>query len=168
MANPNSSIYVIEKGFFDLGIKQTFTKWLNPDATTADLGDEMQAYYDNERKVWVLPGQDPEELAKPIGPPPTALASTAPSASDDKDSKTSQSADPLAAMMAPPQRGPSALSRSRGSTPSIRPSPASMPIMFPPGMTMPGPGASTFSVFTPPAANLEQSDDSAKQIPSAE
>jgi hypothetical protein len=26
------------------------TKWLNPDATTADLGVGMQAYYDEDKK----------------------------------------------------------------------------------------------------------------------
>jgi len=29
-------------------------KWLNPDATTADLGEGMQAYYDEKRKVRMI------------------------------------------------------------------------------------------------------------------
>ena len=78
------------------------TKWLNPDATTADLGEGMQAYYDEKRKVWVFPGEDPEEKAKPIGPPPTATT-----AAESTEESPKAPMDPLAAMMAPPQRAPS-------------------------------------------------------------
>jgi hypothetical protein len=138
----------------------------------------MDAYYDDKLKRWVFPGDDLEELAKPLGPPPTAPMATPRSVSDDKSSGKSEAIDPLAAMMAPPQRGPSALSRARGSAQSIRPSPASMPILFPPGMSMPTLGASAdsmatpsvskFSVFTPPAAHSVQSDDVKEQKPTLE
>jgi hypothetical protein len=137
-----------EKGFFSFGIKESVTKWLNPEATQADLGERMQAYYDDDKKVWVFPGEDPAEVARPIGPPPTTpMASSsipAPSAAS--------STDPLAAMMAPPQRNPSA-SRARSS--GMRPSPSTMPMMLPPGM-MPGtPNAAApkFAVFAPKAEN---------------
>jgi hypothetical protein len=91
------------------------TKWLNPDATTADMGEGMQAYFDEKNKVWVFPGEDPAEKAKPVGPPPmiTTPAKSAP------ESAPVPSNDPLAAMMAPPRRGPTALrARSMQSTPN--------------------------------------------------
>jgi hypothetical protein len=76
---------------------------MNPDATTADMGGEMQAYYDDKNKVWVFPGEDPAEKAKPIGPPPmvsTPMENSAPQTAPPPSN------DPLAAMMAPPRRGP--------------------------------------------------------------
>jgi Sec23-binding domain of Sec16/WW domain len=143
-----------EKGIFDFGIKESVTKWLNPNAKRADLGDEMKAYHDAVRGVWVFPGENPDEVAKPIGAPPTAstpiATAPAPAPSDD----------PLAAMMAPPQRNPSALRKPQ-------PSPMSMPIMmFPPGISPPTqmtPGAISpkIAVFTPSpidTANGEQKE----------
>jgi hypothetical protein len=144
---------LIEKGLFNLGLKDKVTKWLNPDATTADLGDKMEAYYDEKLKVWVFPGEDPVERAKPIGPPPVAVAVV--NDKNDATTATTPTMDPLAAMMAPPKRGPSALSRSRTPT-SIRPSPASMPVMFPMGLndgTSAQP-STKFNVFTPPAVHI--------------
>lgn len=124
------------------------TKWLNPDATQADLGEQMQAYYDEKRKVWVFPGEDPEEKAKPIGPPPTTpmASSPAPAPLQDESPAVQKSSDPLAAMMQPPKRTPTSFqskSKSLGSPPSRMP-----------GMMMPGPSgaaapAPQFAVFTP-------------------
>jgi hypothetical protein len=98
-------------------IKDRIIKWQNPDAHIANPGEEMQAYYDKERKVWVFPGEDPDEVAKPIGPPPSMSTPSA------NQAPPPPSNDPLAAMMAPPQRAPSAL---RG-RPPLTPSPASLP-----------------------------------------
>lgn len=113
---------------------------MNP-GKEADLGDTMQAYYDTDKKVWVFPGEDPAELAAPIGPPPTtpmAAMSSAISAAP-----AAGPSDPLAAMMAPPRRDPRTSS-------GMRPSPASMPLMFPPGMMPATPNAvPKFAVFTP-------------------
>lgn len=133
---------VIEKGFFSFGIKDSVTKWLNPEATQADLGEQMQAYYDEDKKVWVFPGEDPAEVAKPIGAPPTTpmVLSSAPTP------RAAVSIDPLAAMMAPPQR---VLSAPRSKSSSMRPSPLSMPINFPPGVMSATPSASQFSMFVP-------------------
>ena len=77
------------------------TKKLNPDATQADIGGEMEAYYDEKLKRWIFPGDDPAEVAKPLAPPPTTpivkdhIASTS----------TPTTNDPLASLMAPPTRG---------------------------------------------------------------
>lgn len=127
--------FTTEKGFFSFGIKSSVTKWLNPDATEADLGEGMQAYYDEDKKVWVFPGEDPAEVAKPIGPPPTtpmAAATEAPAPAP------APSNDPLAAMMAPPQRAPRVLSK--------KAKPGSMPPL--PG-TPKGAPPPQFAVFAP-------------------
>lgn len=98
-------------------LKDRIIKWQNPDAHIANPGEAMQAFYDKERKVWVFPGEDPDEVAKPIGPPPSASKpSTTPGPVQPNNND-----DPLAAMMAPPQRAPSAL---RG-RPPFTPSPGS-------------------------------------------
>jgi hypothetical protein len=88
-------------------IRDSFSKLFNPDAVKADLGDGMQAYYDADRKVWVFPGDDPAELAKPIGPPPITPVATNTSAATPVVTTTPNN-DPLAAMMLPPTRIPSA------------------------------------------------------------
>ena len=106
----------------------------------------MQAYFDKELNRYVFPGDDPAVLAAPLPPPPKL-----PSASPQKASSTSdpkiKSNDPLAAMMAPPSRNPTA-ARSRA---GVRPSPSSMPVMFSPGMTPTnlGNGSPKFAVFQP-------------------
>lgn len=124
--------------------RNSVTKMLNPKATTADLGEVMEAYYDADKKVWVFPGEDPAELAKPIGPPPTTpvVAATAASTSNgDVEPAKPPSNDPLAAMMAPPTRLPS---RPRGRTPGAGP-----PGFAPMSNTKPP----QFAMFTPPPAS---------------
>ena len=146
---------LIEKSLFNLGFKDKVAKWLNPDATTADLGDKMEAYYDEKLKVWVFPGEDPAEKAKPIGPPPRSVqATTKNDAKEGNSSSNTSKLDPLAAMMAPPRRGPSALPRSRTHNSSVPPSPASMPMMFPMGIDIANSAQPLpkFNVFTPPPA----------------
>ena len=113
------------------------TKWLNPDATKADIGEPMQAYYDEKRKVWVFPGEDPEEKVKPIGPPPTTSTSV-PTLAAAPPPPTSN--DPVAAMMAPPSRA--AISKSKmGAEPAHLATPAKMPMTYTP--------APSFAVFQP-------------------
>jgi hypothetical protein len=123
-------------------------KWLNPDATTADLGEGMQAYYDEKRKVWVFPGEDPDEVAKPIGPPPTAPATT-----EKEETPSTAPKDPLAAMMAPPQRAPS-FRRSSSALSTMENAGISAASRYP-GMVVPGvshgpSSAGAFSAGTPP------------------
>lgn len=121
------------------------TKWLNPDATQADLGEQMQAYYDEKRKVWVFPGEDPDEKAKPTGPPPTTPLASSPSPAPTH----AVASDPLAAMMMPPKRAPSNFqmkSKSVGATPNR---PYMPPMMMFPGQASPNGPAPQFAVFTP-------------------
>lgn len=130
-----------EKGILS-GFRQLMIQRFSPDATEADIGDEMKAYYDNERKVWVFPGEDPDEKAKPVGPPPTApAAQTTVQPAPIKP----EANDPLALMMAPPQRGPTAL-RTK-----------SLPVkdFLPPGMPVSG-AQPQFAVFKPSVGAKEE------------
>ena len=129
-------------------------KWLNPDATTADLGEGMQAYYCPEKKVWVFPGEDPAEVAKPLPPPPTP-ADMAPK--EEKKPEPDMATDPLAAMMAPPKRTPASYGRSRAgghsgvpTTPrSLYPGMPPMPASGPPNAAGGPQAPPTFMVFQP-------------------
>jgi len=128
-----------EKSFFDFGLREYVTKKINPNATTADLGGTMEAYFDEDKKVWVFPGEDPAEKVKPIAPPPMAVAAPAPA-----ESTTPKSDDPLAAMMAPPPRAPGARK-----TPGRNPAPK--PGGLPPGMPpRSAPKNLNFSAFAAP------------------
>lgn len=119
----------------------------------------MDAYYDEKLKVWVFPGEDPAEKAKPIGPPPLAVqAATKNDRNEMNTEVTAATIDPLAAMMAPPRRGPTAVSRSRAQNSSIRPSPASMPIMFPMGIDTGNSALNKFNVFMPSPAPATHSN----------
>jgi hypothetical protein len=82
-------------------------------AKVADVGEDMQAYYDEKLKRWIFPGDDPAEVAKPLAPPPimTPKADNAP----DVSSTPAASNDPLAALMAPPSR---AMSSKKSGPPS--------------------------------------------------
>jgi len=116
-------------------MKDKMAKWLNPDATTADLGEGMQAYYDEDKKVWIFPGEDPAEVAKPPPPPPTTMASAP--MEEERRKVPDMATDPLGALMAPVQRTPAMFGRGRpGSTPggaggAVPPTPRSL---YTPGM----------------------------------
>uniref|UniRef100_A0A7S2AQ08 Uncharacterized protein n=1 Tax=Octactis speculum TaxID=3111310 RepID=A0A7S2AQ08_9STRA len=80
------------------------------DATRADLGKKNEAYYDDNLKRWVFPGEDTAgdaagSVAPPPGPPMMTSSVSSPSfgskKNDDQPSKPSES-DPLAMLMAPP------------------------------------------------------------------
>ena len=143
-----------------MGIRDWMVKRLNPDAHQVTLSEpEEKAYYDEKRKVWVFPGDNPDELVKPIGPPPTALsmkpdASTQPAAA----AATVPSNDPLAAMMAPPSRAPSTLRRpgAVGGAPRAYP-PGGLPPRSLPGMPSAAVGSAPpqFAVFQPKAATTQ-------------
>ena len=75
-------------------------------AKVADVGEEMQAYYDDKLKRWIFPGDDPAEVAKPLAPPPIMMTPKAGAAIDSTPAPETSN-DPLAALMAPPSRAPS-------------------------------------------------------------
>lgn len=159
-------MYYFAERDWTFGMAQKMTKWLNPEATTADLGEGMQAYYDEDKKVWVFPGEDPAEKAKPLPPPPTPMDMTS---KVEVKPEPDMATDPLAAMMAPPKRAPASYGRSRGvpSTPrSLYPGIAPpMPGMGPTGFTAPGAAAHgggappQFMVFKPSPQADKQPED---------
>ncbi|KAG7396032.1 Protein transport protein Sec16B [Phytophthora boehmeriae] len=90
---------------------------MNPEAKVAKLGEQMDAYFDEETKRWVFPGEAAsEEPTMPTAPPkgplpgsaPGSMATGAPpigttnSAPGSISSGAPSSNDPLAALMAPP------------------------------------------------------------------
>lgn len=100
----------------------------------------MKAYFDEDKKVWVFPGEDPAEKAKPPPPPPMTMSSPheaapAPSASTSND--------PLAAMMAPPPRPVHSSTKKPNATGRTN---------VPPGLSAPPPGKPpvNFAAFAPP------------------
>jgi hypothetical protein len=129
------------------GLRGRIIKYLNPDAHEVKLEEsEEKAYYDEKLKRWVFPGDNLEELAKPLAPPPTTPSSE--KKAEDKPSENSSSQDtpidPLAMMMAPPKRAPSSLKRSVGA-----PNPNSVPSN--PYATNAGTAPPAFAVFKPKA-----------------
>lgn len=138
------------------GFRNQITKWMNPDATTADLGEKMEAYYDKEKKVWIWPGEDPDEKAKPLAPPPTMTTTKEEEKEDVKPLPT----DPLSAMMAPPPRAVSSLRRPGGG-PRL---PSKNTGMFmPPGVASATPipdskAPPTFMVFQPKLETNKEKD----------
>lgn len=140
-------------GSWSLGLQNWIVKKLNPDAHQVTLVEsEEKAYYDEKRKVWVFPGDDPEELVKPVGPPPkTPVASKTESAPEPETSK-----DPLSQLMAPPpRRGLS--STKRPGAPGSLSTPGGYPGMPSPGMPSPAAGIAPpqFAVFQPKSATKE-------------
>lgn len=85
-------------------------------AKVADVGEDMQAYYDEKLKRWIFPGDDPAEVAKPLAPPPIMTPKTTDDAPAVSNAPAASS-DPLAALMAPPSR---AVSSKKGLPPSRR------------------------------------------------
>lgn len=117
----------------------------------------MEAYFDKEKKVWVFPGEDPNEVAKPIGPPPT-VAKEIKENKEIKEKEETSSLDPLSAMMAPPPRSVSSIRRPGPGLPSSNNMPG---LLMPPGSATKTPmnggnAPPTFMVFKPnPDTNKE-------------
>jgi hypothetical protein len=141
------------------------TKWLNPDATTADLGEGMQAYYDEKRKVWVFPGDNPDEVAKPVGPPPIPTKTPQKEEEEDRKEEPSGPKNPLDLMMAPPPRSVTSMRRPGGTNPRPAFNPS---MMMPPGSGIPvsppaAGGPPKFMVFTPKNEDSKQQEDTEKE-----
>jgi hypothetical protein len=138
-------------------------KRFNPDATECTLPDnEEKPYYNNELKVWVFPGEDPHEVAKPIAPPPM-IPKAGDSAPAPEPSRPAAVNDPLAAMMAPPTRKPAALRR-LGAPSGIQTGAYTYPGMMPPMPGMASPAAAggappQFAIFTPAKKEDETADE---------
>jgi hypothetical protein len=135
------------------GLRSMMLKRLNPDAIECKLPDnEEKPYYDEKRKVWVFPGDDPDELVKPIAPPPMVPA--ADSKPKPEELQSEKPKDPLAAMMAPPTRRPAALRRPGASSGMTMSSPG-MPGM---SSSLAGSAPPPFAVFTPAKKDDKKED----------
>jgi hypothetical protein len=131
------------------GFRKRMIKIFNPNATEVTLEESSEKpYYDEKLKVWVFPGENPEELAKPIGPPPTTsgLGASPPAMAADESKAVAN--DPLAMMMAPPKRAPSG---PRGLPSSGTPA-RGYPGMSSPAMAPPMFAPPQFAVFQPKPA----------------
>ncbi|CAH0520677.1 unnamed protein product [Peronospora belbahrii] len=98
------------------GLSSFIATKMNPEVKVAKLGEQMEAYFDEDAKRWVFPGESaPEETATPSAPPTGPLPDSAPgssatgvppagtnSAPGSISSGPAPSNDPLAALMAPP------------------------------------------------------------------
>ena len=133
---------------WNFGLRGKIIKYFNPDAheVTLEESDE-KAYYDEKLKRWVFPGDNLEELAKPLAPPPTMPS--AEKQNNDSTAKNGESPeaplDPLAMMMAPPKRTPTSLGRSAGPG-GLPPTPSTGNNAFSANAGAPPP---TFAVFHP-------------------
>ncbi|CEG48280.1 Regucalcin gene promoter region-related protein (RGPR) [Plasmopara halstedii] len=98
------------------GLSSFIVTKMNPEAKVAKLGEQMEAYFDEDKKRWVFPGESAEDSTMPSAPPPIGpVSSSAPgsnaagvppigtnSAPGSVSSGPAPSDDPLAALMAPP------------------------------------------------------------------
>ncbi len=111
----------------------------------------MEAYYDKKLGRWIFPGDDPNEVSKPLAPPPVKPAEATVVTEEKKEEDTTKR-DPLAALMAPPpsrtttNRAPLALSKQSAS----RVTPSTLPNMDP---LKPKADPPKFTVFQPVPTN---------------
>jgi hypothetical protein len=132
-------------------------KRFNPDATECALpDDEEKPYYNNELKVWVFPGEDPHDVAKPIAPPPM-MPNAGDSAPVPEPSGPAAVNDPLAAMMAPPTRKKPAALRRQGAPSGIQTGAYTYPGMLSPPAA--GGAPPQFAIFTPAKKEDEKADE---------
>ena len=79
-------------------IKSWFIHKLHPNATEADVGDAMQAYYCKEQKRWIFPNEDADDAnaaLRNLGPPPTKTSSMNKKNADTSSSPTDISSTPV-------------------------------------------------------------------------
>ena len=142
-----------KKAWFDFGIRDYFLSRLHPDASLADVGEKMEAYYDEKLKRWVFPGEDPTDIPASAGPPPTT-----PMAPQQEPAEPAAPKDPLSMMMAPP---PARRLGGRKAHSTSATSGMSSPPSFKPGGGPPSssdgaasskpPATPQFAVFKPPS-----------------
>jgi len=169
------------------GFLSWFTKKMNPDATIADTGKSMEAYYDKKLGRWIFPGQDPDEVAAPLPPPPTSVKPK-PAAEGGQQNETSSTpkpaaapsnSDPLSSLMAPPSRRgtpatkgpPGSYSSQNMMTPPTRLPMKSntTPNTLPSGTKPAVPDIPQFTIFSAPTQNTEDKPmDGAESKPSSE
>lgn len=105
-----------KSSWFPSVIGNFIAKKMHPEAKIAHVGNEMEAYYDEETKRWVFPGETAADepaipSAPPIGPAPGSTPGSSTGgppgppgthSAPGSISTGTSAADPLAALMAPP------------------------------------------------------------------
>ena len=137
-------------------MKRTFLRFTAPNAKIANVGNKMEAYFDEDKKRWVFPGEEEEEdQGPPLAPPTTKDVQKARDASGGSQppGTPAPAADPIASLMAPP---PARSIRSVSSARSryVDPFAAAGGAAAPPaagqaGAAAPPPTVPKFAVFTP-------------------
>ncbi|KAG2995708.1 hypothetical protein PC120_g21693 [Phytophthora cactorum] len=154
------------------GLSSFIATKMNPEAKVAKLGEQMEAYFDEDAKRWIFPGEtSAEEPSMPSAPPTGPMPASAPgssvgippvgtnSAPGSISSGPAPSADPLAALMAPP---PSHMLMKKDPLAAMM-APPSRPGMY--GARRGGPTAQhkpprpQFAVFKPSAAPVPSPDE---------
>ncbi|KAG2777329.1 hypothetical protein Pcac1_g12157 [Phytophthora cactorum] len=154
------------------GLSSFIATKMNPEAKVAKLGEQMEAYFDEDAKRWIFPGEtSAEEPSMPSAPPTGPMPASAPgssvgippvgtnSAPGSISSGPAPSADPLAALMAPP---PSHMLMKKDPLAAMM-APPSRPGMY--GARRGGPTAQhkpprpQFAVFKPSAAPAPSPDE---------
>ncbi|KAG6958190.1 hypothetical protein JG688_00010618 [Phytophthora aleatoria] len=154
------------------GLSSFIATKMNPEAKVAKLGEQMEAYFDEDAKRWIFPGEtSAEEPSMPSAPPTGPMPASAPgssvgippvgtnSAPGSISSGPAPSADPLAALMAPP---PSHMLMKKDPLAAMM-APPSRPGMY--GARRGGPTAQHkpprphFAVFKPSAAPAPSPDE---------
>ena len=137
-------------------MKRTFLRFTAPNAKIANVGNKMEAYFDEDKKRWVFPGEEEEEdQGPPLAPPTTKDVQKARDAggAPQPPGTPAPAADPIASLMAPP---PARSIRSVSSARSryVDPFAAAGGTTAPPaagqtGAAAPPPTVPKFAVFTP-------------------
>ena len=143
-----------------------FSRRADPEdeSKVADMGGEMEAYYDKKLKRWIFPGDDPAEVAKPLAPPPIIPKNPENSGMPPTTPASAAPLDPLAAMMAPPgsrtlsqRKAPPGTLRYAANIPGIG---GGTPMMKP---GMPPPTPVNFATFKPKASAAAKEDPADKE-----
>lgn len=156
------------------GLSTFIAAKMNPEAKVAKLGEQMEAYFDEEKKRWVFPGETQgEEASIPSAPPIGPLSGSTPSSSKGGapigggppgsthsapgsigGPHATPSDDPLAALMAPPAR-PSTAALMKKDPMAAMMAPPARPMYGQRSSTMPAkrPPRPQFAVFKPVAGN---------------
>ncbi|TYZ56946.1 hypothetical protein PybrP1_002822 [[Pythium] brassicae (nom. inval.)] len=141
-----------KSGWLSGVIGNFLVKKMNPEVKVAKLGEQMEAYFDEEKKRWVFPGETAAEeptmpSAPPLGPSMGSGSAGPPGPPGSTHSAPGSiggggAGDPLAALMAPPP--------ARAHAAMMKKDPLSA-MMAPPTRSMPGMrGASAGAQRKPP------------------
>lgn len=174
------------------GLSTFIAAKMNPEAKVAKLGEQMEAYFDEEKKRWVFPGETQTEEAKiPSAPPIGPLPGSGPASSSGGGPPSTGAPgpgahsapgsmaggdDPLAALMAPPasrahaslmKKDPLSAMMAPPSRPAYGQRSSTMPAKRPPrpqfAVFKPAPGSASSTASVDPDAPMSSGEPPASQ-----